>query len=467
MHRHVLGHVRPGERVANPESIELPAGYQIEALVTDLNCPTAISWEPGGTMLIAESWLPYGAAAEVEPRILRRRADGSLEPFASGFEPPINDIAFHRGLLYVSHRGRISVVEGGCVRDLVTGLPSWGLHQNTTLAFDAAGRMHFGQGTVSNAGVLGPVELERLITSGHAHARDLPGEPVVLTGVSYEVTNPVSGEARLTGPFLAWGAPAAPGQRLPGPVPGAAASGAIMRASSEGSDLHVLAWGLRNPFGLAFGPDGQLYVTNQGARPLEPRPIAGDPDGLYVVQEGAWYGWPDFAAGQPVSDAAFQQPGLPRHQALLANHAELLKGQTRPPRPLVTLGLQVGAAGLDFCLEPRFGFAGQAFIAEFGPLLTPREQGSGPCTPGGHRVVRVDPLNGAASEFAINRSRLPASLAGNTGGLERPTAVRFGPDGGLYIVDCGVIEFREEAWGWVAVPTTGIIWRVTHSGMRV
>jgi glucose/arabinose dehydrogenase len=240
-----------------------------------------------------------------------------------------------------------------------------------------------------------------------------------------------------------------------------------MTAGADGSDLRVYAWGLRNPYGLAFAPDGRLYATNQGARPLEPRPIAGDVDGLYDVQEGAWYGWPDYCGGAPVTDERFRQPGAPPHAPLLANHAELLRGRPRPPQPVAVLGQQVGAAGLDFCREPRFGFAGQAFVAEFGPLLDPGEQGSGACAPGGHRVVRIDPVDGAASDFAINRSRLPDSLSGNTGGLERPVAARFGPDGNLYVVDCGVVQYSEEAGGWVAIPATGIIWRVTHSGTLV
>jgi len=467
MHGHLLGTIGAGERVANPESIELPAGYEIEALVTGLNYPAAIAWEPSGAMLIAESWPPYGVALEMEPRILRRRPDGSLEPLAGGFELPISDIAMHRGTLYVSHRGRISVVDNGRLRDVIAGLPSWGLHQNTGLAFDGAGRLYFGQGTVSNAGVVGPLELGYLMAAGRVRDCDIPGEAVVLTGKSYDVSDPVTGEVRPTGAFLPWGTPAVPGQRLPGPEPGKAASGAILSAGPDGTDLRVYAWGLRNPYGLAFAPDGRLFVTNQGARPLDPRPIAGDVDGLYEVREGTWYGWPDYCGGVPVSDERFRQPGGRRHEPLLANHDELLRGRPHPPQPVAVLGQQAGAAGFDFCRDPRFGFAGQAFIAEFGPLLEPREQGSGPCAPGGHRVVRVDPVSGAASDFAINRSRLPASLSGNTGGLERPIAARFGPDGCLYIVDSGVVHYSEEARGWVAVPATGIIWRIAHSGIPV
>lgn len=30
------------------------------------------------------------------------------------------------------------------------------------------------------------------------------------------------------------------------------------------------------------------------------------PDAVYVVEQGAWYGWPDFIGGRPVTDPAFK-----------------------------------------------------------------------------------------------------------------------------------------------------------------
>lgn len=463
MHMHVLERIKPGARVAGPESIEIPMGYAIEPLVTNLNYPTAVSWDADGNLLIAESRFPHGRSADTEMRILRLAPDGALRPLVAGFDQPITDLTVHQGLLYVSHRGRISVVEDGSLRSLITDLPSWGLHENSAVVFGADGRMYFGQGTVSNAGVVGPEALRQLYRTGHVYDHDIPGEALVLTGVNLESRNPTTGVSQPTGAFSPWGITTPSGARTAKPGPGQAASGAIMSADWDGANLRVFAWGLRNPYGLAFGPDGRLYVTNQGARPLEPRPVAGDSDALWAVEEGTWYGWPDFFGGRPVSEPEFQQPDRAPHTFLIANHDELLRGRSGPPRPLVSLGLQVSAGKFDFCLHQEFGFPGQAFVAEFGPLLRPME-GAPACVPDGHRVVRVNPQNGSVSDMAVNRSRMPASMTGNSGGLERPIEAKFGPDGDLYVVDLGVVEYREGANDWLATPATGIIWRLSRTG---
>lgn len=456
----VMERIRPGERVAGPENIRLPAGYEIVPAAEGLNYPTSVTWDPDGNMLIAESQFPYGKSGPSQPRILRQLRDGSLEPVIAGFQQFINDVTIHRGMLYVSHRGRISLVENGRIRDLITGLPSWGMHHNNTMVFDRQGRLYFGQGTVTNSGIIDTLSVTLLQQSNHLDAHDVPGAGVVLTGQNLAVTNPLTQETRQTGAYSPWGTQTSPGQRIAGPGPGQVATGAIMRANRDGSDLHVFAWGFRNPFGLAFGPDGQLYATNNGANLIPPRKIAGDQDALWRVEEGAWHGWPDYYDGKPVTDATFRASDAPPHSFLIANHDELLGGRDRPPQPVVTFGMNVSADKFDFCLHPEFGFHQQAFVAESGPMLA-AVGGAPPDLSVGRQVVQVDLSEGTVNEFAANRDGYPSGN-GNRGGLERPVEAKFGPDGSLYIVDFGVLQWGDG--GWEATEGTGIVWQVLHTG---
>ena len=82
--------------------------------------------------------------------------------------------------------------------------------------------------------------------------------------------------------------------------------------------------------------------------------------------------------------------------------------------------------------------------------------------PVGFKVVRVNLSNGVSEDFATNHGDKngPASLLG-TGGLERPIAARFSPDGNaLYVVDFGVLTTSGSAVN--PKDTTGRLWRITH-----
>ena len=82
-------------------------------------------------------------------------------------------------------------------------------------------------------------------------------------------------------PEVRLGTPTEPGQVIPGQV---RCTGAILSCNRDGSDLQVVAWGLRNPYGLAFHPDGQLFATEHGMDERSRRYIVDDPDNFYEIR---------------------------------------------------------------------------------------------------------------------------------------------------------------------------------------
>jgi glucose/arabinose dehydrogenase len=241
------------------------------------------------------------------------------------------------------------------------------------------------------------------------------------------------------------------GRTVEGAVP---CSGAVLRMRPAGSDLQLVAWGFRNPFGLAFAPDGRLLVTDNGYDDRGSRPVWGTGDYLWTVEAEAppvWHGWPDFAGGVPISE--FAPPGEAAPQPVLA---EL---PNAPPAPAALLGVHSSSNGLDVSTSDTFGHAGDAFVAQFGDMAP----GTGKAlAPVGFRVVRVDPSTGVVTSFAANEGETngPASKVGG-GGLERPIAARFSPDGeALYVVDFGVMTTGEG--GVDPRPHTGVLWRITR-----
>lgn len=215
-----------------------------------------------------------------------------------------------------------------------------------------------------------------------------------------------------------------------------------------------MAWGLRNPYGIAFTAEGRLFATEHGSDERGGRFIVGDLDDFYEIREGAWYGWPDFASGIRLDDPRWGSGGRGR-EPVLADFPD-----PEPPRPVASFATHAAANGFDFSRSSEFGFEGQAFVALFGdlaPITTPRQ-----VVPEGYAVTRVDPASGEITPFAVNRRAGPASKLFHRG-LERPSHCAFGPDGALYVVDWGEIRTAVEKGGIRMQQETGALWRIRRT----
>ena len=70
-------------------------------------------------------------------------------------------------------------------------------------------------------------------------------------------------------------------------------SATVLSLRPDGSDLRIVARGLRNPFGLAFQPGtGRLYASVNGQDELGTKERPEPAETVVVVREGAFYGWP-------------------------------------------------------------------------------------------------------------------------------------------------------------------------------
>jgi glucose/arabinose dehydrogenase len=443
-------------RQVEPADIALPGGYRIEAIVSGLTFPTGVAIDERGRPHVVEAGYSYGELF-TQPRLLRVELDGRTSVVAAGGKNgPWNGLVYHDGAFYIAEGGQIEggrilrVGQDGSVETLVENLPGQGDHHTNGPAIGPDGALYIGQGTATNSGVVGEDSAKFGWLARHPRFHDTPCRDVELAGINFQTQDVVAkAGSAITGAFLPFGTPSSPGQRISGATP---CNGAILRLVPGGA-LEVFAWGFRNPFGLAFSPDGELYVTENGYDDRGSRPVWGTPDVLWRVQQGGWYGWPDFAAAKPLTDPAFRPPRDPQPAFLLARHPGT------PPRPAALLGVHSSSNGFDFSRSDAFGHAGQAFIAQFGDQAPETGKVLGAV---GFKVVRVDPRTGVVHDFAVNRGRNngPASKIGG-GGLERPVAARFDPAGdALYVVDFGVL--LQQGKGTVPQPGTGVLWRITR-----
>ncbi|MAG35256.1 MAG: hypothetical protein CL878_03265 [Dehalococcoidia bacterium] len=75
--------------------------------------------------------------------------------------------------------------------------------------------------------------------------------------------------------------------------------GTILRIEPDGTEAAVHARGFRNPYDLAFCPDGRLFATDNGPDQLDAELLYRPADEVNLVQAGADYGYPDFYGYPP------------------------------------------------------------------------------------------------------------------------------------------------------------------------
>jgi putative membrane-bound dehydrogenase-like protein len=204
--------------------IQLPEGFVAFVVAESIDRPSSIAIDEQGRLFVAQTDGPVLRLEDLD-------GDGvyeNLVEYIGGLQV-VSGLAFSpQGELYVSSRGRVSVVHdlngdgrGDWVEDIVWGLPHY-RHQNNGIAFGPDGKLY--------------------ITNGSTCDDCVEADP---------------------------------------------RSATILQANPDGSELRVYAQGIRNSYDLVFTPNGQLWATDNGSD----LPCA-TVDELNLVVEGADYGWP-------------------------------------------------------------------------------------------------------------------------------------------------------------------------------
>ena len=167
-------------------------------------------------------------------------------------------------------------------------------------------------------------------------------------------------------------------------------SAAILSFRPDGSDLRVVATGLRNPYGLVFA-GRTLYATVNGKDKLGDSEPA---ETVVRVRPGANFGWPDCWPSYALSRLVGACSGVTPPVAYLEPHSS--------------------ADGIA-------SWRGDLFVAEWGEYLHHNH---------GRRLMRI--ARGHATTFAT--------------GFDHPLALAVDPSGGLLVADWGrgvIYEIRK------------------------
>ena len=517
----------------NGEDIVVPAGFKVSVFKAGLNFPTGIAFRGNRKrfdVYILESGhgLPsicndetspvvggvFDANNPFTPDILVFDQSGNLlrtiaKPTAGGdgLQPhgPAIDIAFEHGLnggrLFATdsnqairtpgannNSSRIAIVDpqSGNVTPFIVGLPT-GDHPTEQLAFKD-GWVYWSQGSTTNSGVVGRDN------GGGANQHDIPCEDIVLSGNLFD-----SGGGVFSTGYSDFGHPR-PGATVPA-FEGRtdhACDGAILKARLRSKNptatIEPVAWGFRNPYGLRWAPDdhalkGRLFVTENGEDERGARPTNNAPDRLHVIQPSVdgtpgYYGWPDRFGFLASTQAVFNPVGGPADDnpaAVVGKPVQPVLASSPHHKPIqAPLALEpadVAVVGADFVPKSFVGGPvrrGAALVSREGDFGFSKGNGE---PEEGHDIQLVnfsrpdDPLQVDLSVFAHNTTGDQAFTDPGVRGINRPTNLRFGPDGCAYLVDYGAVRdfgqsdpatmFTSAADApLVQIPGTGVVWKI-------
>ena len=518
---------------SNGEDIVVPDGFKVSVFAKDLNFPVGIAFkgdEHNFQAYVLESGhgLPSNCNDETNaavggvtsptnpftPDILvfdrhgRKIAGPLAKPTAPGrgLAPhgPSIGIAFEHGFqggrLFVTdsnqairtpgaqnNSSRIVMVDpvSGAVTPFISGLPT-GDHPAEQLEFKD-GWIYWSQGSTTNSGVVGRDN------GGGANQQDIPCQTITLSNNVFD-----SGGGVKTSGYSPFGMQN-PGGTVPaftGATGKGICDGAILRAKINSgnpkSTIEPVSWGYRNPYGLRFAPNdhalkGGLLVTENGEDERGARPVNNSPDRLTLAQQNRdgspdYHGWPDRFGFLDSTQALYNPVGGPGDDNATAVVGKPVQPVLAfPPQPITApLALEpadVAVVGLDFA--PGSFLVGPV---KKGAALISREgdfgfsRGNG--TPeAGHDIELVNfskpgvPLQLQQSKFAFNTTGDQAFTDDGVDGINRPTDLKFGPDGCAYLVDYGAVRdfgqsdpataFVPPSDGpLVQIPGTGVIWKI-------
>jgi glucose/arabinose dehydrogenase len=461
-------------KVIDRSLVDYPGKAVLEEIAHNLTGVIDVEIDAQENIIVAES-----GEGGFEPRIFGIRKDNTTFSIYPAGRPirvpfdivktgyriygPIGGIAItpaEPNKLYVAHRdadgyGVITAFGYDASHTVIaSAIPCRGDHGLSDLAI-SGGRLWFGVGSATNSGVVGTDNWSWV--KKYPEFCDRSRVDLKLHGFQFKSKHPDAGlfgapETAVTAPFQPFNVSAQTRVRH-SEFP----TSTIYSIETAGGDRRIEAYGIRCPVGLTFNESGALFMTNQGMELRGTRPIKDDPDALLRVVYG-WYGWPDYSTElRPITDEKYQLRGDMVKLLIKSGYDELgalidekgSEGLSPPPPEFLraTFPPLSGAARFDFVpgRGPLKAYEGQAIVPLSGDRSPYATSGRKLNAPVGFSIVRVDTATHQVFDLIANAKGGPASrITEGQGLLERPVAVKFGPDGSLYIVDFGKLDVKPD-----------------------
>lgn len=210
----------------------------------------------------------------------------------------ILDILWSNDRLFIATDNRVIEynLENDECTDLMIDIPNNGINREVKLLIKD-NVLYVSIGSNTNSGIV----------SKKGEMPEMPTIDLTLTGVNY-------GE-RETGIFSPFAVNTEKGEKVKSEKLG---NGSIMAYDFKSKKTTIYSHGLRNVNGWDIDSDGKIKGIVGGMEDVGPRPIKDDKDYIYEFKKSAWYGWPDYSGGDPITSPRFTDDK--KVEFLIENH---------------------------------------------------------------------------------------------------------------------------------------------------
>jgi len=198
--------------------------------------------------------------------------------------------------------------------EIVKNLPNYGDY-NSSLIRIYGEYLFVTIGAATNSGVVGQ---DNTWIDNYPQNHDVSPKKITIKGLSF-------GEEK-TGAFVPYKTRNIRGQIITEHIPG---NSSIIIYNLKTGAQGNFAWGIRNMKGIDFNSEGKILVAVGGMEDRGLRPAKGDSDYIYQIKKNLWYGFPDYAGGDPISSPKFKDINNNTIAFILDQHPT-----TNPPAPI-------------------------------------------------------------------------------------------------------------------------------------
>ena len=250
----------------------------------------------------------------------------------------ITSIEYSNGQLYYASKSEILCysLKDKNQKIIMKDLPNFGDYRNSEIKI-LGENLFISIGAATNSGVVGN---DNIWLKDSPFFHDLSPKEMVIKGHNFG--------SEKTGAFVSYKTKSYSSQIVPSHFPG---NSSIVTYNINTGVSQTFAWGIRNVTGMDFGSDGKLFAATGGMEKRGLRPVTGDCDYIYEIENNVWYGWPDFSGGDPITSPRFRIDSNNKVDFILDKHPS-----SNPPAPLYqhkTVST-LGSIAID-----KFGYIGE------------------------------------------------------------------------------------------------------------